>query len=83
MYQQIINTRGEWPMGVDSGNLGRVAVRAVNGKLTELKLPQFSGEVLEFPTFWAHRGIITHSVSLATPKHGIIRKSMFIAMPFV
>ncbi|KRZ61770.1 hypothetical protein T02_12356 [Trichinella nativa] len=61
MYQQIINTRGEWPMGVDSGNLGRVAVRAVNGKLTELMLPQFSGEVLEFPTFWAHRGIINNT----------------------
>ncbi|KRX14466.1 hypothetical protein T07_1611 [Trichinella nelsoni] len=47
------STPGEWPMGVNSGNPGRAPVRAVNGKLTELKLPLFSGEVLEFPTFWA------------------------------
>ncbi|KRY40041.1 hypothetical protein T01_13295 [Trichinella spiralis] len=52
MYQHIISIGGEWPMGVDCGNPGKAPVRAVNGKLTELKFPQFSVEVLEFPTFW-------------------------------
>ncbi|KRX22273.1 hypothetical protein T07_12151 [Trichinella nelsoni] len=37
----------------DGSNPSRVAVWDGNGKLPKMKLPQFSMEVLEFPTFWA------------------------------
>ncbi|KRZ50875.1 hypothetical protein T02_9964 [Trichinella nativa] len=39
--------------GCHSGNFRQTAAPARIGKLTELTLPLFDGEVLEFPTFWA------------------------------
>ncbi|KRX20020.1 hypothetical protein T07_8059 [Trichinella nelsoni] len=39
--------------GGDSGNSGQAAAPTRIGKLPVLPLPQFSGEVLEFPKFWA------------------------------
>ncbi|KRZ96229.1 hypothetical protein T08_14157 [Trichinella sp. T8] len=38
-------------------------MRIGNGKLPELKLPQFSWKVLEFPTFWAQFEASVHSRS--------------------
>ncbi|KRX68160.1 hypothetical protein T09_8321 [Trichinella sp. T9] len=38
-------------------------MRIRNGKLPELKLPQFSWKVLEFPTFWAQFEASVHSRS--------------------
>ncbi|KRX51647.1 hypothetical protein T09_9055 [Trichinella sp. T9] len=39
--------------GCHSGNFRQTAAPARIGKLPELTLPLFDGEVLEFPTFWA------------------------------
>ncbi|XP_003381803.1 TM2 domain-containing protein 2 [Trichinella spiralis] len=47
----------------DSSNPGRVAVQAENWNLPELVPPQFSGEVMEFPNFWAQFEAIIHSRS--------------------
>ncbi|KRZ71022.1 hypothetical protein T10_11386 [Trichinella papuae] len=55
--------QGEQPMDVNSSDHSRSAVQAGNGKLPELKLPQFSGEVLEFPTFWAQFEVSVHDRS--------------------
>ncbi|KRZ81241.1 hypothetical protein T08_16406, partial [Trichinella sp. T8] len=49
----IEEAHGNRGMGIDSDDSCRPAVRAGNGRLPEMKLPQFSGKVLEFPTFWA------------------------------
>ncbi|KRX19991.1 hypothetical protein T07_14081 [Trichinella nelsoni] len=48
----------ERPTGVDSGNSGRAAVRAGNGKLQ-----QFIEQVLEFPTVWAQFEANIHNSS--------------------
>ncbi|KRZ81459.1 hypothetical protein T08_15703, partial [Trichinella sp. T8] len=49
----IEEAHGNRPMGIESDDSCRPAVRAKNGRLPEMKLPQFSGRVLEFTTFWA------------------------------
>ncbi|KRX56203.1 hypothetical protein T06_7569 [Trichinella sp. T6] len=47
--------------GCNSGNLRQTAAPARIGKLPELTLPQFDGEVLKFPTFWAQFEASVHS----------------------
>ncbi|KRX32715.1 hypothetical protein T05_14128 [Trichinella murrelli] len=50
-------------MGIESDDSCRPAVRAENGRLPEMKLPQFSGKVLEFTTFWAQFEASIHNRS--------------------
>ncbi|KRY18247.1 hypothetical protein T12_4835, partial [Trichinella patagoniensis] len=47
--------------GCNSGNLRQTAAPARIGKLPELTLPQFDGEVLKFPTFWAQFEASVHA----------------------
>ncbi|KRZ08508.1 hypothetical protein T11_12902 [Trichinella zimbabwensis] len=53
----------DWSKRQKLSDHSRSAVQAGNGKLPELKLPQFSGEVLEFPTFWAQFEVSVHDRS--------------------
>ncbi|KRY42505.1 hypothetical protein T01_11252 [Trichinella spiralis] len=59
----IEEAHGNRPMGIDSDDSCRPAVRAGNGRLPEMKLLQFSGKVLEFPTFWAQFEASIHNRS--------------------
>ncbi|XP_003369631.1 zinc knuckle protein [Trichinella spiralis] len=45
----------------NSGNFRQTAASARIGNLPELTLPQFDGEVLEFPTFWAQFEASVHA----------------------
>ncbi|KRY93126.1 hypothetical protein T4D_14673 [Trichinella pseudospiralis] len=46
-HARMVEARGEGPIG--GGNCGRPVIRASNGRLPEVTLPKFTGEVLEFP----------------------------------
>ncbi|KRX32708.1 hypothetical protein T05_11601 [Trichinella murrelli] len=59
----IEEAHGNRPMGIDSDDSCRPTVRAGNGRLPEMKLPQFSGKVLEFPTSWAQFEASIHNRS--------------------
>ncbi|KRX99469.1 hypothetical protein T4E_2821 [Trichinella pseudospiralis] len=59
----IEEAHGNRPMGINSDDPCRPAVRAGNGRLPEMKLPQFSRKVLEFPTFWAQFEASIHNRS--------------------
>ncbi|KRZ59301.1 hypothetical protein T02_15048 [Trichinella nativa] len=47
--------------GCHNGNFKQTAAQARIGKLPELTLPLFHGEVLEFPTFWAQFEASVHA----------------------
>ncbi|KRZ11483.1 hypothetical protein T11_14617 [Trichinella zimbabwensis] len=44
-------------VGADHASLPGQSAHIGNGKLPELRLPQFSGEVLDFPPFWAYTSV--------------------------
>ncbi|KRZ95930.1 hypothetical protein T08_11349 [Trichinella sp. T8] len=50
---RMVEARGECPIDGDNVSAGRPAVRADNGRLPEVTLPNFEEKVLEFPSFWA------------------------------
>ncbi|KRZ75307.1 hypothetical protein T10_12725 [Trichinella papuae] len=53
LIRQLQRVQEDEPKGADHASLPGQSARIGNGKLPELRLPQFSGEVLDFPPFWA------------------------------